>query len=214
MRVDVDESRHHHEAAAVDLAVRRTRVGAADMSERVAREGDVAGGVGVTAALVGDDPVDVADDRGGHGLTHQRTSPWRSNTTAPPRIVRSQRVSQDLLWRRLGQVAREHRDVTEEARHEPALAGLGLLGERADIRCRPAASRRWSSASLAADHGALAGLAREHGVDVRERIGVAHRRVGRGRGLQAGVEPGRASDRTHRAARRRAPNNRDRRSRR
>src|SRR5215475_12665431 len=68
MRVEVDEPRHDHESAAADLALGRARIGAADVDELVALEGDVAAriGVGVRGAVERDDPVGVPD-HGGHG---------------------------------------------------------------------------------------------------------------------------------------------------
>jgi hypothetical protein len=62
VRVDIDQPRHHHERAAIDLAVGVAGECPADMSELAARECDVTGRVNVRAALIGDNPVDIAND--------------------------------------------------------------------------------------------------------------------------------------------------------
>src|SRR5262249_11452521 len=83
MRMDVDQSWHHHEAAAADLAFGRPHIGAADLQEPVAVEGDVAARIDMAAggAVERGDPVGIADD-GGHGGLRWGAG-WQTGVSPP-----------------------------------------------------------------------------------------------------------------------------------
>ncbi len=69
MRVDIDEARHHHEAASVDGLDRFAPIVAAGKHDLAAVESDIAAGdigVAVLCGVPGDDIVRVADDGDGH----------------------------------------------------------------------------------------------------------------------------------------------------
>ncbi len=72
MAVNVDETRHRHEAASIDLDVGSTRIARTDVQEATLREGDIDAlpiGMRIVVIAASDGPGAVADDSDGEGMT-------------------------------------------------------------------------------------------------------------------------------------------------